>query len=137
MSSFSPAQFSAPSSYLIGKLDGKISILNIGLEVEFFTGEYFAGRRVIEKIINVGPLPDATTRKINTGINDAYYFWLDPGFSCAFNSAACYPIPYTDPSNNKNAISVRLNTSGEKFDVQTAADWSGYSAYVAIKYTKR
>lgn len=89
-----------------------------------------------EKLIGIGSIPNATTKTIDTGISGAYYFWIDATYSFAFNSGACYPIPYTDPSNNKNSITARLNTNGTKLTIQTGADWTGYTGYVAVKYTK-
>lgn len=101
------------------------------------TGETFAGRPVYMKLVDIGALPNTTQKTVNTGISGANYFWIDPAYSMIFNSGASYPIPYTDPSNNKNSVTARLINSGASVIVQTGASWSGYSAYVAIKYTKK
>lgn len=103
---------------------------------ESLTGEYFSGKPVYEKLVSVGVLPKSTNKTVDTGISDADDFWIDPTYSIAFNTAAAYPIPYVDPGALANSITARIINSGKQIVVMTKADWSGYSGYVAVKYTK-
>ena len=123
-------------SFLIGKLGDKISVYNIGLEDVALTGEKYAGKPVYEKLVSVGSLPKSTNKTVDTGISDADDFWIDPTYSMAFNQAAAYPIPYVDPGALANSITARIINGGKQIVVMTKSDWSGYSGYVAVKYTK-
>lgn len=114
-----------------------MSAYNIGVYYdEALTGEYFAGKPVYEKLVSVGSLPKSTNKTVDTGISDADDFWIDPTYSMAFNSAVAYPIPYVDPGALNNSIVARIINGGKQIVVMTKADWSGYSGYVAVKYTK-
>lgn len=52
------------------------------------------------------------------------------------NGGASYPIPHSDPAQSISDIAARLYNGGETLAVWTKTDWSGYSAFVTIKYTK-
>ena len=90
-----------------------------------------------EKLVDIGALPNSTQKTVSTGISNADYFWIDPTYSMIFNSAAEYPLPYNDPQNPDNGVTARLVGGGTSVIVHTAANWSTYSAYVAVKYTKK
>lgn len=122
-------------SQLIGN---KIDTYNISIKTgEFLTGETFAGKPVYEKLVDIGTLPNKTQKTAPTGISNADYFWIDPTYSMIFNTAASYPMPYNDPQVASNGVTARIVGSGTSVIVHTAADWSTYSAYVAVKYTKK
>lgn len=89
-----------------------------------------------EKLVGIGILPNAAQKTVSTGISNADDFWIDPTYSMAFNQAAAYPIPYVDPDALANSITARIINGGKQIVVMTKADWSGYSGYVAVKYTK-
>lgn len=101
------------------------------------TGETFLGDAVYSRIIDIGALPNKTTKTVKTGITNANYIWIDPTHSMAFNSGASYPIPYPDPTSPANGITARITSSGQNLVIATGADWSAYSAYVVVKYTKK
>lgn len=116
----------------------KIDTYNISIDTgEFLTGETFVGRPVYEKLVDIGVLPNATQKTVSTGISNADYFWIDPTYSMIFNTAMSYPMPYNDPQVASNGVTARIVGSGTSVIVHTAADWSTYSAYVAVKYTKK
>ena len=104
---------------------------------EFLTGETFDGKPVYEKLVDIGTLPNATFNTVPTGISNADDFWIDPTYSMIFNTAASYPMPYNDPQVASNGVTARIVNGGTSVIVHTAADWSTYSAYVAVKYTKK
>ena len=90
-----------------------------------------------EKLVGIGVLPNATQKTVSTEISNADYCWINPTYSMAFDTGASYPLPYNDPSDLSNGITVRLTSSGASVTVQTKANWTTYSAFVAIKYTKK
>lgn len=117
-------------------LEDKIDAYAFSLGEEVFTGTYLSSKPIYAKWISIGVLPNNTTKSVNTGITPDYY-WIDPGNSFAFSNGAMYPIPYVDPKNSANGISVRIDSNGTRLVVGTGTNWSGYSAYVCVKYTKK
>lgn len=97
---------------------------------------FLAGADIYRKFISFGALPNKTSKTISTGITDANYIWIDVGNSLVFNGGAAYPLPYVDPSDNANSITVRVTGNGQYITIQTGANWSSYSAYISLKYTK-
>ena len=104
---------------------------------EVLTGETFAGKPVYMRLVGIGVLPNNTSKTVDTGITNADYFWIDPTYSMVFSSGAAYPLPYVDPSNIENSITARIIATGQQVIVTTRSNWSTYSAYVAVKYTKK
>lgn len=121
---------------LNSKLSNKVNAPRLSVNAETLTGEYFAGKPVYAKIIDIGTMPNNTTKTIGTGIEGAGYFWIDTSNSMVRNGGASYPIPYADPAQSASDIAVRLYDGGKTLAVWTKTDWSGYSAFVTIKYTK-
>ena len=100
------------------------------------TGEYFAGSPVYSKLLDVGTLPNNSTKSISTGLGDVNYVWIDTANSMVFNNGAYYPFPYIDPGSLTNAITGRLHDSFKTLTVTTKTSWTGYACIIAIKYTK-
>lgn len=117
-------------------LSHKVDIVKLTSAKETFTGEYYGGKPVYAKIIDVGAMPNNATKTLNTGIKGAGYFWIDPSNSMARNGGGSYPIPYVDPNQVLSGIAARIYNGGETLAVWTKTSWSGYSAFVTIKYTK-
>lgn len=124
----------ASLSELIGN---KIDKYDVNVFNEVLTGETFARRPIYMRLVDIGLLPNNTTKTINTGITNAYYFWIDPTYSMATSGAASYPLPYVDPANIENSITARLIANGQQVVVTTRANWSTYTGFVAVRYTKQ
>lgn len=123
---------------LNGKLSKKVDTTTVGVEIpESFTGQYLNSAPIYQKMINIGTLPNNTTKSINTGITDANYIWIDAENSFAFSGGASYPIPYVDPKAVANSIGVRITGYGANIIVSTGTNWSIYAGLVTVKYTKK
>lgn len=123
---------------LNGKLEKKVDTTTVGVEIpESFTGQYLNSAPIYQKMINIGTLPNNTTKSINTGITDSNYIWIDAENSFAFSGGASYPIPYVDPKAVANSIGVRITGNGANIIVSTGTDWSSYAGLVTVKYTKK
>lgn len=123
---------------LNGKLEKKVDATTLGFEIpESFTGQYLNSAPIYQKMINIGTLPNNTTKSINTGITDANYIWIDAENSFAFSGGASYPIPYVDPKAVANSIGVRIMGYGANIIVSTGTNWSSYAGIVTLKYTKK
>ena len=122
----------------LSELNGnKIDNYNVNVSNEVLTGETFAGRPVYQRLVDIGVLPNNTSKTINTGITNTDYFWIDPTYSMAIAGGAEYPLPYVDPANVANSIGVRIIAHGQSIVVSTHANWSTYAGFVAVKYTKQ
>lgn len=123
---------------LNGKLSKKVDTTTVGVEIpESFTGQYLNSAPIYQKMINIGTLPNNTTKSINTGITDSNYIWIDAENSFAFSGGASYPIPYVDPKAVANSIGVRITGYGANIIVSTGTNWSSYAGLVTVKYTKK
>ena len=130
--SFAIQQSVAPQ--LIGN---KIDKYNVNLSNEVLTGETFAGKPVYMRLVDIGALPNNTSKTVDTGITTADYFWIDPTYSIIFSAGAAYPLPYVDPTNIANSITARLIASGQQVVVTTRSNWSTYAGFVTVRYTKQ
>lgn len=123
---------------LNGKLSKKVDTTTVGVGIpESFTGQYLNSAPIYQKMINIGTLPNNTTKSINTGITDSNYIWIDAENSFAFSGGASYPIPYVDPKAVANSIGVRITGNGANIIVSTGTNWSSYAGLVTVKYTKK
>lgn len=118
-------------------MENTTNTMNLAIGVEVLTGEYFAGKPVYEKLLDVGTLPNNADKNINIGLINPYYAWIDPSNSLCFQAAAGYPFPYVSPYNINDSITGRLHSWYTVLTISTKADWSGYSGIVAIKYVKK
>lgn len=121
-----------------GKLSKKVDTTTVGVEIpESFTGQYLNSAPIYQKMINIGVLPNNTTKSVSTGISNANYIWIDTENSFAFSGGASYPIPYVDPKAVANSIGVRITGYGANIIVSTGTNWSSYAGLVTVKYTKK
>ena len=123
----------------ITELNGnKISKYNVSTGAgEILTGETLASRPIYMRLVDIGVLPNNTSKTINTGITNADYFWIDPTYSMVIAGGAGYPLPYVDCDNVANSITARLIAHGQQVVITTRANWSTYSGFVAVRYTKQ
>ena len=123
---------------VVKSLSDKVNVTALGADVvESFTGQYFNSAPIYQKMINIGTLPNDTTKSINTGITDANYIWIDAENSFAFSGGASYPIQYVDPKDVSNSIGIRIIGNGTTVIISTGANWTSYSGVITLRYTKR
>lgn len=119
-------------------LSNKINAYDMSIGAgEILTGEKFGGKPVYMRLVDVGVLPNNTSKTINTGITNAYYFWIDPTYSMVISGGAAYPLPYVDPNNVANSIAARIIANGQQVVITTHSNWSTYAGFVAVRYTKQ
>ena len=119
-------------------LSNKINAYDMSIGAgEILTGETFGGKPVYMRLVDIGVLPNNTSKTINTGITNAYYFWIDPTYSMVISGGAAYPLPYVDPNNVANSIAARIIANGQQVVITTHSNWSTYAGFVAVRYTKQ
>lgn len=109
-------------------------------EVDYSTEEHLTGRKWLdgrptyEKTINCGALPNATSKDIQTGIQNLRAAVKIFGITYQENMSVFRPLPY--PHVNYNAI-IGVNLTNTILTIFTGTDFSAYTnTYITIEYTK-
>lgn len=135
---FGAAQFNAVCKEVNNLDDKKVSKRILGVSAkETLTGEFLNDKPIYTKMIEVGALPNNTTKTVPTGLSNLEYYWIDVSNSFCFSGGAFYPIPHVEPKTIANSIGVRLTGYGANLVVSTGANWSSYAGIVTVKYTKK
>lgn len=97
----------------------------MGLGVEYRTTERYLGKPVYVKLVDCGAGPNNTEKRIEHGASNAII--IDFG-GYMYYSGGMLSIPWIDKST--------LSVSNTKIVIVTKANYSGYNAYVWVKYYK-
>ena len=98
-------------------------------------GTWINGEDLYQKTISIGTLPNNTTKSVAHGITNIGAV-VDISGACYFQGVSVFyarPLPMVDTVLANN---IRIDMTGDNITVKTAADWSTYTAYVNIRYTK-
>lgn len=100
--------------------------------IEINTGtKWVDGSTIYKKTINIGNLPNNTTKTVAHNItNFSTLIKLEGNFTNGTNSAS---IPYSAPTTSKN---VQAYIDATNVTIGTGEDRSAYSGYVTVYYTK-
>lgn len=109
-----------------------IPIITTGTEVK--TGRVIDGKEEYGKKIDIGALPNATSKYINTGLSNITLTRAIEGVMS--NETSQRPLPYVSNSNAANSVTLYLNGSGSQLSVLTGYDWSSLTGHVTLYYTK-
>lgn len=102
------------------------------LNREVNTGQiWIDGRTIYRTVIDLGSLPNATTKNIAHGIG-SFSFMLPPS-GVATNGDSIRPLPYVDTGTG-NLIELRADPTN--VNVVTAINYSSYTAYAILEYTR-
>lgn len=89
------------------------------------------GKRIYRKVVDVGTLPNATTKQVAHGIS--YDTIVNLKGVCSNSDNAFLPIPAVATSSQ---YSIELSLDVTNVVITTAQDRSAFSGYVIIEYTK-
>ena len=95
-------------------------------------GKWIDGRALYRKVIHFGALPDSTTKMVNHNISNIDK--ITNIVAIATNGTQSQLIPYLSYSTLANGINLYINK--EVVAIGTGYNWSSYSAYITIEYTK-
>lgn len=101
---------------------------------EFKTGLVIDGKEEYGKKINIGALPDTTTKTVVTGLTNITRTRPIMGVAIA-ESGNSRDIPYNE-GTDVSIIYVKINASGNTLTVGTKSDLTAYSGHVTLYYTK-
>ena len=88
------------------------------------------GNKIYRKVIDIGTLPNNTTKQVAHGIN---YDKIISISGSAYNDTYSMPIPYVDIVPT---ASIKVIMDSTNLTIQTGSDRHDYSANVTITYTK-
>lgn len=94
------------------------------------------GKPIYRKVIDIGNLPNNSSKSIATGIDFNYATLVKLyGFAKFSSNNICFPLPLASPAVLGYAIMINVDNSNNVV-VSTGTDRSSYSGYVIIEYTK-
>jgi hypothetical protein len=109
-----------------------------GLHKSFSTSEqatdrtWIGGETIYQKTINVGTLPNTTTKNVAHGITGLAYVILFTGW--AMNATESIPIPFV---NTRDINSVQVQSNSTNLRVTTGIDRTAFTTcYVTMFYVK-
>ena len=113
------------------------SPVEIGLDTDYSTtekivGTWIDGKPIYQKTIDLGVLPNATTKSVNHGILN-----LDKVISsngCAKGSDLQIPLPHVQTTST--TTQVRVDITPTVIEIITEYNFSTYNGYITIQYTK-
>lgn len=99
------------------------------------TNEYIDYKQVYRKRIDIGVLPNATTKEVATGLSNINCIRLEGIAKYEYGTWAPLPMVENSNSSNYNAA-IKLVRYGESLQIKCDADQSALNGYVDIYYTK-
>ena len=113
------------------------SIYSLIDNLEVPTNEYFNGKLVYKKLINVGSLTIGTNTKAHNVTNfDIMWVDLSNSFFKANSSKLCYSFNMVlyDTTSSSDRLQTFVNETS--VNIISTGGWGIWTAYVTIKYTK-
>lgn len=89
------------------------------------------GKKIYRKVVDVGALPNTTTKQVAHGIT--YDTIVSLSGICSNSDNAFLPMPAVATSS---AYAIELSIDSSNVVITTAQDRSAFSGYVIIEYTK-
>ena len=99
---------------------------------ETATNEYIDGKQVYLKIINCGALPNATQKTVAHGLSNFEMVDIRAVFSGT--SGDKIYVPHINLNNLSSSVGMSVNNTN--IYLNTGINYSGYTGYVTIYYTK-
>ena len=107
-----------------------IPIITTGTEVK--TGRVIDGKEEYVKRLDIGNLPNATSKNVNHGLSNVKIERLEG--VATNNGLQALPLPFA--SEQGVSSSIRLQSWGSYVSVYTGTDRSAFTGVVDIYYTK-
>ena len=89
------------------------------------------GKTIYRKTVNIGNLPNTTTKSVAHGITTIQNVIRLYGF--AKTGSIYVPLPFV---SNILTSQITININGANIDVITGSDRSAFTGYIIIEYTK-
>lgn len=96
---------------------------------EKVVGRWIDGKPIYEKTINCGSLPNNSRKNFSSLTNVDLLIYMN-GF--AYSTGNSRPLPFSAGGSND----IRLDYVNGDLGIVTYSDWSSYTGYVIVRYTK-
>lgn len=93
------------------------------------------GKPLYRKVVNVGNLPNATIKNIDTGITNATIVSMK-GYATSGSGTTQIPIPFLDTGGLPTGVMMLIQNKGAELVITCGSDRSNWTAYVTLEYTK-
>lgn len=113
----------------------KATSQNITTGTEFETGRIIDGKKEYAKRIDIGALPNATSKTVSHGLNLSNIKFTASPTGVASQSSG-YTIPIPSISTSAQSWNVALLVEPTTIKITTVQDYSAYTGNVELKYTK-
>lgn len=104
---------------------------NVYSITEHIVGKWIDGSDLYEKTIDCGALPNATSKNVTHNITNLKMVTEIKGVGNHSTNGNSIPLPYYVSSNG-----VQIYTNSTHIKVATTTDYSGYNAYITLRYIK-
>ena len=95
-------------------------------------GRWIDGKPLYRKVIDIGNLPNATTKTVNTGLASNVIVTKMQGL--CYGSGVVFPLPYVSVGGLNTCIAIWLSNNYGTLNIQTGYDRSALKGYVTIEY---
>ena len=98
--------------------------------------KWINNKPIYRKVIDIGNLPDNTTKSVASGVNFNNATLVKMYGICKHSSNnVSFPLPFSNPSTLGFSIMLNMDNSNN-IVITTGTDRTGYYGYVIIEYTK-
>lgn len=91
------------------------------------------GKPIYKKVVDIGTLPNATTKQVNHDITNIDRIIKLYGVAWETGSTWTIVLPASSPTGSNN---INLSASGTVLNIQTGTNRTDWSGYVVVEYTK-
>lgn len=122
----------ATREYVSGQLESiSGTVINTS---EYNTGVKRGNKEVFGIEVDLGSLPNSSSKNVSFTFNSAYTYWIDTSNSYASSSSEVITLPYLGFIGDE--VSVKLDRVNNKIVIITAKDRTSLTGKLVILYTK-
>lgn len=111
--------------------------LNTYSTSEIRIGTWIDGKPLYRKVIDMGALPNNTSKSLDTGLifNSSNCILRNISAVASYANGITFPLPFTSLNDFDYMVSINIDNNN-KLVVTTGQDRSGMTGYAILQYTK-
>lgn len=103
---------------------------------EQIIGTWINGKPIYRKVVNIGVLPNNTTKTVNSGITTNIYITKLYGVAWSSNYDNYLTLPDVHPGGLAYSTRLYYTNSNRSINIYSTSDRSGFTGIVVLEYTK-